>query len=42
MALREWHRRIPEYSVDEGATLVYTPAIRSIDYFPLVLVPAAG
>jgi cytochrome P450 len=35
VALREWHRRIPEYSVEPGHTLVYTPAIRSIDYFPM-------
>jgi len=36
IALREWHRRIPDYSVEPGHTLVYTPAIRSIDYFPMV------
>jgi cytochrome P450 len=36
IALREWHRRIPEYSVAPGHTLVYTPAIRSIDHFPMV------
>jgi cytochrome P450 len=41
VALREWHRRIPEYSVPEGHTLVYTPAIRSIDHFPMVF-PVAG
>jgi cytochrome P450 len=35
VALREWHRRIPEYSVEDGHTLVYTPAIRSIEHFPL-------
>ncbi|HVM64819.1 MAG TPA: cytochrome P450 [Acidimicrobiales bacterium] len=34
-ALREWHRRIPEYEVEPGHTLVYTGGIRSIDYFPL-------
>ncbi len=42
VAVGEWHRRIPEYWLEEGATLVYTPAIRSVDHFPLVLVPAAG
>ncbi len=26
VALREWHRRIPEYPVADGHTLVYTPA----------------
>jgi len=35
VALREWHRRIPEYEVEPGHTLVYTPGIRSIDYFPM-------
>jgi cytochrome P450 len=35
VALREWHRRIPEYSVEPGHTLVYTPAIRSIEHFPM-------
>jgi cytochrome P450 len=36
IALREWHRRIPDYSVEPGHTLVYTPSIRSIDHFPMV------
>jgi cytochrome P450 len=35
VALREWHKRIPEYEVEPGHTLVYTPGIRSIDYFPM-------
>jgi cytochrome P450 len=42
IALREWHRRIPDYSVEPGHTLVYTPAIRSIDYFPMVFNRPAG
>ena len=37
IALREWHRRIPEYSIRPGCTLSYTTGIRSIDHFPLVL-----
>ncbi len=41
VALREWHRRIPEYSVAEGHVLKYTGGIRSIDYFPMVISPAA-
>ncbi len=41
VAVREWHRRIPEYEVAEGHTLVYTPSIRSIDYFPMTFTPAA-
>jgi cytochrome P450 len=35
VALREWHKRIPDYQVEPGHTLVYTPSIRSIEYFPL-------
>ena len=35
VALREWHRRIPEYSVEPGHTLEYTPNIRSIEHFPM-------
>ena len=42
VALREWHRRIPEYSVVDGHELVYTGGIRSIDYFPMVIAPTAG
>ena len=35
VALREWHKRIPEYEVEPGHTLMYTPGIRSIDDFPM-------
>jgi len=35
VALREWHRRIPEYAVADGHTLAYTSGIRSIDHFPM-------
>jgi cytochrome P450 len=35
VALREWHRRIPDYTVEPDHTLVYTPAIRSIEHFPM-------
>ncbi|HWD54754.1 MAG TPA: cytochrome P450 [Acidimicrobiales bacterium] len=35
VALREWHRRIPEYEVEADHTLVYTPGIRSIEHFPM-------
>jgi cytochrome P450 len=41
VALREWHRRYPEYHVKPGVTLEYTAGIRSIDHLPLVL-RAAG
>jgi len=40
VALREWHRRIPEYAVQPGHTLEYTPNIRSIDHFPMVFTAA--
>ena len=36
IALREWHRRIPDYAVKDGETLVYTAGIRSIAHFPMV------
>lgn len=35
VALREWHRRIPDYEVADGHELVFTPAIRSIEHFPM-------
>jgi cytochrome P450 len=37
VALREWHRRIPDYRVKPGVLLDYTPGIRSLDRFPMVL-----
>ncbi|HEY7072056.1 MAG TPA: cytochrome P450 [Acidimicrobiales bacterium] len=37
VALREWHRRIPDYRVRPGVLLDYTPGIRSLDSFPMVL-----
>jgi cytochrome P450 len=40
VALREWHRRIPEYEVEPGHTLVYTAGIRSIEHFPMRITPA--
>jgi cytochrome P450 len=42
VALREWHRRIPEYSIEPDHTLVYTGGIRSIDYFPMRFTAAKG
>ena len=35
VALREWHKRIPDYEVEPDHTLVYTAGIRSIEHFPL-------
>jgi cytochrome P450 len=40
IALREWHQRIPEYSVAPGHTLTYTSGIRSTEHFPMVIAPA--
>jgi cytochrome P450 len=39
VAIREWHRRFPDYHVKPGVELQYTSGIRSIDYFPLVFGP---
>lgn len=39
VALREWHRRIPDYSIAPGVTLVYQPALRQIESLPLVFAP---
>jgi cytochrome P450 len=36
VALREWHARIPEYRLEEGVTLEYTPSLRQIHHLPLV------
>jgi cytochrome P450 len=36
VALREFHRRIPSYSIKDGVELEYTPNIRSIEHLPLV------
>jgi cytochrome P450 len=40
VALREWHRRIPDYAVADDAVLVYTGGIRSIETFPMVFTAA--
>jgi cytochrome P450 len=37
VALREWHRRIPDYRVKPGVLLDYTPGIRALDTFPMLL-----
>ncbi len=37
IALREWHRRIPEYSIVPGTELSYMMGLRQIDSLPLVL-----
>ncbi|HVJ99058.1 MAG TPA: cytochrome P450, partial [Acidimicrobiia bacterium] len=37
IALREWHRRIPDYSIKPGAELNYTAGIRTLDGFPMLI-----
>jgi len=37
IALRQWHRRIPEYRVKPGVELDYSPGIRSVSGFPMLL-----
>ncbi|MBG0729989.1 cytochrome P450 [Mycobacterium avium subsp. hominissuis] len=36
VALREFHRRIPDYEIKPGAQLTYTAALRSVESLPLV------
>jgi cytochrome P450 len=37
VALREWHRRIPDYQLKPGVELEYTAGIRSVATFPMLL-----
>jgi cytochrome P450 len=37
VALREWHRRIPDYSIKPGTELVFTAGIRTLESFPMLL-----
>ena len=39
VALREFHRRIPDYSLAPGTVLKYTPGLRSLETLPLVFEP---
>jgi cytochrome P450 len=36
VALEEWHARIPDYRLADGAELLYSPNLRQIDNLPLV------
>jgi cytochrome P450 len=36
IALREFHRRIPDYGLAPGTVLEYTPGLRSLHHLPLV------
>ena len=40
VALREFHKRIPEYGLAEGTVLEYTPGLRSLNTLPIVFDPA--
>jgi hypothetical protein len=35
VALREFHRRIPDYEIPSGVQLKYTSALRSVESLPL-------
>ena len=37
VALEEWHKRVPDYRIKEGVDLNFTPGIRTVDTFPMVL-----
>ena len=39
VALREWHRRIPDYHIEPGTNLVWTPMLRAVHEMPLVFTP---
>jgi cytochrome P450 len=39
VALREFHKRIPDYSLVEGTVLEYTPGLRSVETLPIVFAP---
>ena len=36
IAMREWHRRIPDYHIPEGTELLWTPMLRAVHEMPLV------
>jgi cytochrome P450 len=39
VALKEWHARIPHYSVSRRAKLRFTPGVRTVERFPMRLGP---
>ena len=41
VALREFHRRIPDYEIPPGTELKYTSALRSVESLPLTFPVAA-
>ena len=42
VALREFHRRIPDYEIKPGVELTYTAALRSVESLPLTFPPATS
>jgi cytochrome P450 len=40
VAMREWHKRIPEYELVPGTVLEYTEGLRSLHHLPLRFAPA--
>jgi cytochrome P450 len=42
VAVEQWHRRIPDYSLPAGAELSFSPGIRAAQSFPMVLGRADG
>jgi cytochrome P450 len=36
-ALRVWHQRIPEYHIKPGVELDFTPGVRAVQTFPMIL-----
>jgi cytochrome P450 len=42
LALREWHRRIPDYHIAEGAELQWAPMLRQVEHLPLVFDEICG
>jgi len=40
VAMREFHRRIPEYEIKPGVQLAFTAALRSVEELPLVFPPS--
>ena len=40
VAIREFHRRIPEYELAPGTVLEYTTGLRSLHHLPLVFTPS--
>jgi cytochrome P450 len=41
VAIREFHRRIPDYALADGTVLEYTPGLRSLHTLPLVFSPTS-